>query len=401
MHRSRYPRSIGSTPPPVADEAQTACPREIVLKQSLQITGRFLCVAAWLISAPGRADPVSLASLKGLSIDKTAISLSGISSGAFMAHQFHVIHSANIMGAGLIAGGPYSCAEGSYFWSWFDTTGLYAATSVCSNTNPYWFFQGPPDVDVSVEATRTRAANGDIDDPGQMRHDRVWLFSGANDDIVPTSVMDVVADYYAGYTDKQAIAYEKDDDANHAMITEDFGNACDAYRPHYINDCDFDAARNIFGQIYGDLNPQAAPEALQPVITFDQTAFFDIGDKRISMNRLGHIYVPRACAEGDTCRLHVAFHGCKQYQEIAGDLFYTRSAYNEWAETNRIVVLYPQTIAWADSLYFQYRQNPNGCWDWWGYSGEGYASKRGKQIRAVAEMINTLVDSKLLETPMH
>ena len=64
------------------------------------------------------------------------------------------------------------------------------------------------------------------------------------------------------------------------------------------------------------------------------------------------------------------------------------------------MVLYPQTIAWADSLYFQYRQNPNGCWDWWGYSGDDYASKRGKQVRAVAEMINTLVGSKLLDTPM-
>ena len=355
-----------------------------------------LCLAVTTV----RAGTVALGSLKGLAIDQTAISLSGTSSGAFMAHQFHVIHSANIMGAGIIAGGPYGCAEGSYFWSRFDATGLYAATSVCSNTNPYWFFQGPPDVDVSIEATRDRAKKGSIDNPAYMRNDRIWLFSGANDDIVPTSVMDVVADYYAGFIDKATIVYEKDDDANHAMITEAFGNACDVYRPHYINDCDFDAARRIFRQTYGKLDPKATPEVLQPVITFDQTEFFDAGDRRISMNRLGHIYIPRVCAEGTPCRLHVAFHGCKQFQEIAGDLFYTRSAYNEWAETNRIVVLYPQTAAWADNPYFQYQQNPNGCWDWWGYSGEDYASKSGKQIRAVAKMINILIGGNLLDTPI-
>jgi hypothetical protein len=48
-----------------------------------------------------------------LNIDKTQISVSGISSGGFMAHQFHVAHSSNVMGAGIVAGGPYYCAEGS------------------------------------------------------------------------------------------------------------------------------------------------------------------------------------------------------------------------------------------------------------------------------------------------
>jgi hypothetical protein len=41
------------------------------------------------------------------------ISVSGISSGGYMAHQFHVAHSQHIMGAGIVAGGPYYCARGS------------------------------------------------------------------------------------------------------------------------------------------------------------------------------------------------------------------------------------------------------------------------------------------------
>lgn len=46
-------------------------------------------------------------------VDPTKISVSGLSSGAFFASQFHVAHSKNIMGAAIFAGGPYLCAQGS------------------------------------------------------------------------------------------------------------------------------------------------------------------------------------------------------------------------------------------------------------------------------------------------
>jgi len=84
-------------------------------------------VAAFRVSA----QPLSLSELGGrLALDADAISLSGISAGAFMAQQFHVAHSAHIAGVGLIAGGPYRCAAGVYPpYSWLDVTGLYAATS--------------------------------------------------------------------------------------------------------------------------------------------------------------------------------------------------------------------------------------------------------------------------------
>lgn len=45
-----------------------------------------------------------------LPIDPAQISVSGISSGAFMANQLHVAHSARLMGAGLVAGGLHGCA---------------------------------------------------------------------------------------------------------------------------------------------------------------------------------------------------------------------------------------------------------------------------------------------------
>src|SRR4051812_26000126 len=35
--------------------------------------------------------------------------------------------------------------------------------------------------------------------------------------------------------------------------------------------------------------------------------------------------------------------------------------------------------------------NPKGCWDWWGYSGDAYLGRNGKQMRAVREMIRRML----------
>jgi len=39
-------------------------------------------------------------------------------------------------------------------------------------------------------------------------------------------------------------------------------------------------------------------------------------------------------------------------------------------------------------------QNPNGCWDWWGYTDsfmtDTYATKDGKQMAAIWEMASDL-----------
>ena len=48
--------------------------------------------------------------LGGYPVDPAQVSAAGISSGAFLANQLHIAHSAHIMGAAMIAGGPYGCA---------------------------------------------------------------------------------------------------------------------------------------------------------------------------------------------------------------------------------------------------------------------------------------------------
>ncbi len=340
---------------------------------------------------------LSLSEIPQLKIDPARISVSGFSSGAFMAAQFHVAHSAHISGVGVIAGGPYRCSESL---SSKGKTALYTATNVCSSTNPYGFFDGPPDVEFSREATNEAAQLGEIDDPANLRNDRVWLLSGGRDQLVPSSVMEVVAEYYEAFVTQTNILFEQIPDASHAMITEDYGLSCDASGLPHLNDCDFDAAERIFTHILDPRSGSLADRAeagRAPIVAFYQSEYFDRSDPSVSMYDVGHLYIPAACSQGATCSLHVAFHGCNQDQEMIGPAFFMHAGYNQWAESNNIVVLYPQATAWGS---FERTKNPQGCWDWWGYSGKDYYRKSGKQVRAVAAMINELLDEETLETPL-
>lgn len=101
------------------------------------------------------------------------------------------------------------------------------------------------------------------------------------------------------------------------------------------------------------------------------------------MARTGYAYVPAACAAGQPCRLHIAFHGCDQSAEVVGNAFYLDTGYNRWADTNHIVVLYPQAVATA--------VNPLGCWDWMRLYDYNFAVKSGAQMAAVKTMIDRIV----------
>ncbi len=126
------------------------------------------------------------------------------------------------------------------------------------------------------------------------------------------------------------------------MVTDGNGNACGHLGSPYINNCGYDTAGELLGFIYGGLNPPGDPSAGK-LLEFDQTEFLPL--EVIGMAPVGHVFVPAECQTTPGCRLHVAFHGCLQSQEVIGDAFYTQAGYNRWAATNRIIVLYPQVVA--------------------------------------------------------
>lgn len=326
-----------------------------------------------------------------LNIDPTQTSVSGVSSGAFMAVQLQVIYSQSIMGVGVIAGGPYRCAAGKYLAPWLDFTGMYAMLNVCTHTVPVWLKpRTSPDVSFSVHETRRLAQAARIDDPTHLARHKVWLFSGGKDPLVPAQVMDSLQAYYQAFMPAENITYIKNPNATHGMITDNYGRACNLALPPFINDCDLDAVGALLQHIYGKLRPKIAVQVAN-LHTFNQQEFFDAQDASISLHKNAHIYIPTACKNGERCRLHIALHGCSQTEDLIGNRFYTQAGYNAWAESNKLVVLYPQTKVWLGASFATDAQrNFQACWDWWGYSGEHYADKQGKQIRAISKMLTEL-----------
>ncbi|MCU0894551.1 MAG: PHB depolymerase family esterase [Rhodospirillales bacterium] len=346
---------------------------------------------AIVLAAPragGAVEPPQVEPLPALAIEAGSITLSGVSSGANIAHQVHVAHSARVSGIGLLAASPYHCAGSGYPFN------LLRTTNTCMDAPDLVPFLGPPDLEASVESTEEEARRGRIDDPSNLRDDRVWIFAGRRDEQVPASVAAVVERYYERFAGADGVTMVSDVDAGHAMVTEGVGNACATSKAPFINDCGFDAAGALLAHLYGRLKPPAGSGGR--IVRFDQTVFAPNAEQN-GLAVGGYLFVPDACAGDDPCRLHVVFHGCQQSAETIGLEFVEGAGYNRWAAANRIVVLYPQAAALRDRFLWVLPlpwPNPLGCWDWWGFTGADFHVKSGPQIRAVEAMIALLAGGK-------
>ena len=127
------------------------------------------------------------------------------------------------------------------------------------------------------------------------------------------------------------------------------------------------------------------------LLAFDQREFTrPASPASYSLAETGYVYLPAPCAAREPCRVHVALHGCKQNYDAIGDRYIRHAGYNEWADTNHLIILYPQTIAGDPLTNFGTPFNPYGCWDWWGYTDFNYAVKAGPQITAIKAMLDRL-----------
>ncbi len=354
----------------------------------------FAALVAFLAALPMVCIAEPPQALPALNIDIGETSVSGISSGGFMAVQFQVAHSSIVKGAGIVAAGPYYCARND----------VVTATTKCSCTldaGHQLCAVTPTSTDVAglVEATGRFARAGLIDDPGNIAHQRVFTLAGGKDETVPAPVVAQLQGYFSAMgMPAQNLAASTLADAGHAMPTSSFGSACPATAEPYINKCRFDAAGKILSWIYGPLKPVRSGARKGRFIQFDQKPFIPRQFNFLwssGLDTSGWLYVPDACAKGQKCRLHIALHGCKQGQShlpltpppggglYYGTTFVKHAGYDAWADSNKLVILYPQAVTVP-------ARNPNGCWDWWGYTDEHYADRQGVQVGALRAMVDRL-----------
>jgi poly(3-hydroxybutyrate) depolymerase len=276
--------------------------------------------------------------LPRLKAEARGVTVSGLSSGGSMAVQMHVAHSASVSGAGIFAGAPYYCAQASL------------ATALYNCMTPGSWTPVPAAAQMKSRAEQFEKARW-IDPLANLKGAPVWLFSGAEDRTVLPAVVRELRRFYE--LQQAKVVLLDNQPVGHALPREMVG----------------EMLKHLLGVLHA---PSTATQG--KLLAVDQA----------------YLFVPKDCESGG-CRVHVAFHGCGQ----AGESFAREAGYNSWADTNRLVVLYPQVGKSYSPLAF----NPYGCWDWWGYTGANYATRDGAQVKAVKAMLERLAQSPRRSPP--
>ncbi|WP_157084592.1 extracellular catalytic domain type 2 short-chain-length polyhydroxyalkanoate depolymerase [Sphingomonas pituitosa] len=317
---------------------------------------------------------VTAQQLPALGADRTKVSVSGLSSGAFMAVQYSVAWSSEVMGVGVVAGGLYNCG----------------AVFRAAGAKPFCMDQ-PWSPARSWDAVTGFARDRVIDPVANIARQRVYLFSGSRDSVVVPAVMRSVRAFYtlAGVP-RAALRYVDTVPASHAFVSATIvGGGCGDTTTSFVVSCidrgiRYDQPYAILNHIYGlKAHPPAILSAAP--VRFDQRLY---RGRPAMLADSGYVFVPEACRErGAACAVHVVFHGCLQSADtLSSDIIYSRLGYNGWADSNRIIMLYPQ----VDKTTMM-EGNPFGCWDWWGYSEPfGFQLRHGLQIDAVRRMVARL-----------
>jgi poly(3-hydroxybutyrate) depolymerase len=325
------------------------------------------------------AAPPTIAKLQRYQIDPAKVFVAGISSGGFAAVQMHVAHSSTFKGAAIYAGGVYWCAG---------TGGAAGALANCGGetlpTNQASYNSTLP---ASISYLDAQSALGTIDPASNLKGQPVYLWSGTRDAVVnPREMADLNTEYrYYGAN----VRFDNSFPAAHGWESPDGELPCGTQGSPYMVKCSangsvYDSVKTWLTMFLGRLTPRNNGKLSGTLSTFDQTEFG--ASAKVSMSSTGKVFVPKACSEGKTCGFVLALHGCLQEASLIGNRWVAEAGINEWADTNRLVVVYPDTIASSAPG----PTNPNACFDWWGYANQldpNYALKSGAQMSVLYAMV--------------
>jgi poly(3-hydroxybutyrate) depolymerase len=319
----------------------------------------------------GLSSAAGLSTAAPLQLDLSKTTVSGLSSGGYMATQFHLSHAEWVQGVGIIAAGPYYCAQ----------NGLLTALGSCVNKQE-------PAADMPAIATYidTQRKEGNLAATEALEGDKAWILHGTEDLRVIEPITRDLVSQYRSWLGEDDVTFVGNKAFSHHFPTLNAGNACKTSKTPFIGNCNYDAAGEMLSFIVGELKaPKPAVET--NLHTLSQKDYAE----GAAMGESAFVYVPTACKSGEECTVHISFHGCNQFAGAEGvtDHYARMTGINRWAESNNMVVLYPQTT--SSSLM---PMNPQGCWDWWGYTSEDYATKNGPQIQAVEKMAKALNGSE-------
>ncbi len=358
-------------------------------------------------------EPVELRSIRA-----RQPTVSGVSSGGFMAIQLFVAHSNTFEGAGTFAGGIYGCAKGQKdFMTLFEdnkkslmavlgSRGVNEGASRPTIQSIEVCMQRPSliDVDFSVNLARQNEASGVIDKLTNLQNKPVAIFQGDLDPTVLAPSAEKLDQFLKRFGSRTRLTMVSG--LGHALPSPKGSLACGTTGSPFLAKCSrqdgsqVDGAGEVLRTLYGQLRARTEMDP-QSLYRFSQSQLINAASA--TMSGEGFVYWPKACRDANSnCRLHVALHGCHQNGDAVGDEFARNAGYNEWAEANGIVILYPNAavsqMAHPMSIPFKrddrsssFGYNPNGCWDWFAYTGAFYTTQEAPQIEAIKKMVDFLM----------
>jgi poly(3-hydroxybutyrate) depolymerase len=296
-------------------------------------------------------------------LDITSVYVTGVSSGGFMATQLQVAYSGTFDGVGVVAAGPYDCGQGNVID--FATCDIGASLPALEQQAVTWSNEGL------------------IDPTSNLAGKPVYVYHGTLDPVVNDLVSSGGVGFYQHFG--ASVQYHSTDPAGHGWPTPYGVVACPLTSPPFLINCLDDPEGEMLRHWLGSVR---APNTGRPegtLSTFSQDAYAPGGQAPVlSMDDTGLLYTPPACANGAPCKLVVALHGCLSGQYLLGAEFPELANLDTYADTNNLVILYPQAIASVIPV------NPEGCWDWWGYDGADFAVKSAPQMETIMNMVSAL-----------
>jgi hypothetical protein len=271
-----------------------------------------------------------------------SLTISGISSGGFMAAQMGVIYSDQFSGVGLVAGGFYFCAQNhlqnklkdaSNLWigdlslyqtqfrapkglalQMFDLVGLsphnpiYQAVGVC--------MQNPSEAILSYDVVSENQRKYLISAAENIEKQKIFIYQGDNDKVVNPGMKDSLLNFYRHYNVPAENIKISQSSGGHNFPTDHEGEkSCLLQEVPYVASCGLDTAGDTLRHLVSaDLTRTENRESnLQFLNSVTQDIPRRLGIPRPkSIASYGYLAASPSCLQDpDSCSVHVALHGCE------------------------------------------------------------------------------------------
>jgi len=211
-------------------------------------------LTVWL-AAPADASSSALPRL-----DITAVYVTGVSSGGFMATQLQVAYSNTFDGAGIIAAGPYDCGQGNVI--------DFATCDICAS------------LPALEQQAVTLSDEGLIDPISNLAGRPVYLYHGTLDPVVNDLVSASGVDFYQYFG--ASVEYHSTDPAGHSWPTPDGVLPCSVTSPPFLINCGDDPEGEMLTHWLGSVNPPNTGTPEGTLSSFSQDLYAPAATRRPS-----------------------------------------------------------------------------------------------------------------------